>query len=737
VSLPGISLALAMVACCYVVAVRFAPAPLYGVQPLFGISLNAGIVAALSVLPRRRQAPAFLLAVAAFSVGVWRPGDLATVRLAVPFAIANVLAVSGFRVMAARYAGGGRRPDTRRSLLALLGCAVTAVAANAAVAAGLGALAVAAGWVPANPALSAGFLFGIRPAAQLDGIVTITPLVWMLMSRDPRSWPWRTWAETGWWLAVLVAASGTAAVVGGVALVFPLLLLITFAGLVFAVLRLGSLAAAVLSPAFGVLAAAVLLASTPPDRSLPGAVLFQVLLSQLAGLIAAVLAWAVSSVVTERDEARQLAAAEAAAREALTSVQTALLPTVVTSGNGVEVSARYRAAGAFNRIGGDWYDTIDLPGGGIALVIGDVEGHDLIAASVMGLVRGAVRSYALEGQPPSGVLQRVSAFVVSAGIDRLVTMAYAQLYPGDTLVTIALGGHPAPIVVHPDGIARLMDVRAGPILGVEGLAGWPEETVRLARGSSLVLYTDGLMDFPAASGDQQERLVALAAGVSHQPVDVLADTLISTAPPYDDAAVLAARLTCRSAPFVQRTFPAQPISASTARTWLADLFGSWQSSGLLPASGQADVSSEAELLLTELMTNALRHGDGAVRVRLLLRDQRLRVEVADTSDRMPVMRPPATSGVPGEGRGLHLVDALAAAWGSRLEERGKVVWFELGLECPSQRPDRVGGPGPLLSSEVRDDVTTTAGAGLAPRALGVRCGCGGGADIPRTRGSPP
>ncbi|HEY6793838.1 MAG TPA: ATP-binding SpoIIE family protein phosphatase [Kineosporiaceae bacterium] len=682
VSMPGLVLALSLVAFCYLLTVALSPKPLYGAQPTLGISLNAGVISALSVLPSRRHLPAFFLAVVALSVVVLRSHDARTFRLALAFAAANLAAVWFFRALVVRFADGGRRPDTRRHLLALFGCGATGVAANAAVVWALTRVASSAGWVPASLVPSTGFLLGVRPAAMLDGTVTIMPLILVLAQRRPRSWPWRSWLEIAAWLVILIVVCGAHLEFSGSIPVGPLLLMVSFAGLVFAVLRLGTLAAAVLSPAFGVLAAVVLLATAPPDGARLGTTLTMLLLSQVAGFVAALLAWATSTVVTERGEALRLAQAEAAAQAALTSLQTALLPPVVTSGPGVQVAARYRAADASNQIGGDWYDTITLPSGGMALVIGDVEGHDLTAASVMGLVRGAVRCYALEGQPPSMVLDRVSTFLVSAGIDRLVTMAYAELAPQGTFATIALGGHPPPLLVPQDGEARLLQVRAGPLLGVEGLGQWPEQTIRLPHEAALVLYTDGLTDFPGAGRDPQDRLVRVATGAGDAAVDVLATALVSNAPSYDDAAVLAARITRRSAGAVQRTFPAQPASAGIARTWLEDVLGLWQAPQ--PGTNQADeVVEAARLLLTELIANAVRHGDGAIRVRLLLPEQRLRVEVEDASERMPVMRIPEPDADAAGGRGLLLVDTLADGWGVRVDEHAKVVWFELHLAGPS------------------------------------------------------
>lgn len=393
--------------------------------------------------------------------------------------------------------------------------------------------------------------------------------------------------------------------------------------------------------------------------------------------------------LAHRDGARQVAQSEAAAQEALATLQRALLPPEITSQQGVLVAARYRAAGVYDRVGGDWYDTVGLPSGGMALVIGDVEGHDLVAASVMGRVRGAVRSYALEGHPPSIVLQQVNAFLLSEGVDRMVTMAYVQLYPDDTVATLASAGHPAPVIV-PSGGAPAWSVEdaRGPILGLDGAPRWRERTVQLPRDSVLVLYTDGLLRSPGDVGDVPDAIAGLTEAVAGGPVDRLADTLIETAPGRDDAAVLVARLSATSAPPARRTFPAQPISACIARTWLTDLFGLWQTSGVLPGGRDGGSHLEtAQLLLTELVSNAVRHSDESFTVRLTLRSGRLRVEVVDSSERMPVMRRAEAAAT--EGRGLRLVDTMSTAWGAELVEQGKSVWFELDVAAP-EGPDGGG-----------------------------------------------
>lgn len=642
---------------------------------VFALSLNAGVVLALSLLPSNRQLPMFLLLVGVFAFGARLPDY--PVAYAAMITLASLPALVLFRVLAFRYAEGGRRLDSPRCLVRMLLSGLAAALFSAVVAGGSMFVARSVGWLSPADTPAPAFLFGTRLVAQSDGVLTFAPLVLLLTRHRPGAWPRRTWAEIGAWLAGMLVTGALVVLVPAAEAGTPLLLLVTFAGLLFAVLRRGSLAAAVLTPAFAACSAALMLPSTAHPAGLPAPGPLTVLPSQLAAFVAALLAWAVAIMVAERDAARARAASDRAAQEALTTLQRALLPRGVASAGGLPVASRYRAADSLHRIGGDWYDTTVLPSGGTALVIGDVEGHDLQAASVMGLVRGAVRSYALEGHSPAGVLERVNTFLVSAGSDRLVSMVYVELHPGDTMATVAVAGHPPPLVVPPDGAAQVLQARSGPILGVDGLTRWEEQTVRLPRDAALVLYTDGLVDFPSAAADQVDRLLDLAGRAGRGSLERLADALISSAPAYDDAAVLATRLPSPSAPVLERAFPAQAVSAGVARVWLGDLFGILRADGTLFDPGAGETLGVAQLLLTELVSNAVRHSDRPVVIRLHVGDGRVRVGVEDTSERMPVLRHQKDAAA--EGRGLRLVDTLASDWGVRLVEHGKVVWFELPL----------------------------------------------------------
>lgn len=364
-------------------------------------------------------------------------------------------------------------------------------------------------------------------------------------------------------------------------------------------------------------------------------------------------------------------------------LQQQLLPHALVASRGVTVTARYRGAGAYDRIGGDWYDTIPLPSGGLALVIGDVEGHDLAAASLMGQIRASVRSYALEGHPPSIVLRRVNAFLMSTGNERLVTMAYAELYPDDRLMTMAIAGHPAPLLIATewqDAVA--MDVPIDLPLGVQADARWSERTVQLPVGVTVLMYTDGLLDAPGTTRDVFASVSELAR--SHPSLEALVDALVASvaAPAYDDIAVLGVQLSSTPRRSVGRTLPVEPMSASIARVWLSDLASLWIGRGSIPDTPVVrDRVEVAQLLLTELVSNAIRHSEYALEVQIDLADTVLRVDVVDTSHRMPVLL--AAGAAATSGRGLRLVEMLATSWGIDAREHGKSVWFTLELAAES------------------------------------------------------
>ena len=234
-------------------------------------------------------------------------------------------------------------------------------------------------------------------------------------------------------------------------------------------------------------------------------------------------------------------------RTAALTFQRILLPASLETFPGIGLAVRYRAAARGSEVGGDWYDVITLPGDAVGLVIGDVEGHDVSAAALMGQVRSVVGAYAQEGHPPAAVAEKANAFLRRAGASRLVTMLYLQLDPGTRLLTSVRVGHLPALVVAPGGPAHELSTPAGPPLGVHDHAQWPEETVHLAQGSVLALFTDGLVEEPGASLETGlGRLARAMGGLGDSNLEAAADLLIAGAlapgDHLDDFALLLVRL---------------------------------------------------------------------------------------------------------------------------------------------------------------------------------------------------
>lgn len=367
----------------------------------------------------------------------------------------------------------------------------------------------------------------------------------------------------------------------------------------------------------------------------------------------------------------------AAEKRSIAELQRSLLPRRLPQVEGLSIAVRYLASDSTAQIGGDWYDVVPLSGGSVGLVMGDVEGHDLAAAALMGLVRSAVRAYAVEGHPPAFVLQRANSFLAGLARDRIVTVSYCQLHPRERLVTTVSAGHPGTLVAAPDGSSCEIPVEVGPPLGVfdSGMR-WSETTSTLPAGAVLAVFTDGLVEVRGEDiSDGLERLRRALVDNRDLPPDVLADLLLTTrgAGGHDDVALLTARLTAPADPnrrFVRR-LPATPASVFLARRFTEQLLTSWQ----LPA----DQIDTAALVVSELATNAARHSEDAIEIGVSCTDQLLRLDVGDTSHRMPVGPAPDVDEEATSGRGLILVESLAARWGVDSDGLSKVVWAEFDL----------------------------------------------------------
>ncbi|WKD37036.1 SpoIIE family protein phosphatase [Streptomyces xanthophaeus] len=360
-----------------------------------------------------------------------------------------------------------------------------------------------------------------------------------------------------------------------------------------------------------------------------------------------------------------------AGHELATMLQRSLLPRKLPELPGGIAVARYLPATAGLEVGGDWYDVIPLRDGHVAFVIGDVQGHSAGAATIMGQMRTAVRAYAVEGHPPDVVVARANRLLVGMETDLFATCGYVDLDMEEGIARVVRAGHLPPILRHPDGVAEEMAVEGGPPLGVLAEAEFPMTEAGLLPGSLLMLLTDGLVESARLPLDEGMRRVCdvLAAA---DPVDVggVADELVvGVGRRDDDVALLLLRYDGQGDRPMRAhwTVWRLPNAVLHARRFTARTLRSW---------GVVEELDEALLIVSELVTNAIAHTQGEVGMDLTLSADRLRIAVNDASPRSPV-KPIWVSWESTGGRGLLIVEATAAAWGSVPLSGGKQVWAEV------------------------------------------------------------
>ncbi|MGW1258832.1 SpoIIE family protein phosphatase [Streptomyces sp. NPDC002513] len=361
------------------------------------------------------------------------------------------------------------------------------------------------------------------------------------------------------------------------------------------------------------------------------------------------------------------------------TLQRSLLPHGLPEQEAVEVAHRYLPAQA--GVGGDWFDVIPLSGARVALVVGDVVGHGLHAAVTMGRLRTAVHNFSALDLSPDELLAHLDDLVTRTDLDQEAegegesvtgaTCLYAVYDPVSGHCNLARAGHPGPALVHPDGRVTFPDVPASPPLGLGGL---PFETseLQLAEGSRLVLYTDGLIESRDRDIDTSLALLrtALAEAATSSPEETCQAVFDTMLPAHrsDDIALLVARTRLLNpAQVADWEVALDPAAVAPVRAACTRQLEEW---------GLNEVSFTAELILSELITNAIRYGAEPVRVRLL-RDRALICEVSDGSSTSPHLR--RASMTDEGGRGLFLVSQFAQRWGTRYTPRGKVIWAEQSL----------------------------------------------------------
>ncbi|MFH9063191.1 SpoIIE family protein phosphatase [Streptomyces coeruleorubidus] len=366
-------------------------------------------------------------------------------------------------------------------------------------------------------------------------------------------------------------------------------------------------------------------------------------------------------------------------RTMVLALQRRLLPHGLPDQDAVEVAHRYLPAES--DVGGDWYDVIPLSGTRVGLLVGDVVGHGMLSAATMGRLRTAARSFAELDFSPDEVLTHLDNLVgrldredpdgKGAGVIG-ATCLYAVYDPTAQRCLMARAGHPPPALVHPDGTVSYPDLPAGPPLGLGGL---PFDAVEIdvPEGSQLVLYTDGLIEDRHRDVDVVlEQLRAALAHPERAPEDTCQAVLDTVAPahPHDDIALLVARVHALDPGRIAAwELPADPALVGEVRASAMRRLSDW---------GLDETAFAAELILSELITNAVRHGTGPIRVRLLY-GRTLICEVSDASNTAPHLRRAASTDE--GGRGLFLVAQLSQSWGTRYLPEGKVIWAECGLDA--------------------------------------------------------
>ncbi|GLP69334.1 histidine kinase [Streptomyces sp. TUS-ST3] len=360
------------------------------------------------------------------------------------------------------------------------------------------------------------------------------------------------------------------------------------------------------------------------------------------------------------------------------TLQRSLLPRRLPEQDALDIAYKYLPAQA--GVGGDWFDVLPLSGTRVALVVGDVVGHGLHAAATMGRLRTAVHNFSALDLPPDELLALLDELVARIDQDEAeesgdspvtgATCLYAVYDPVSRVCTIARAGHPPPALIHPDGSVEYPDVPAGPPLGLGGL---PFETadLELAEGSRLVLYTDGLVEDRERDIDVGLELLRTSLEQAGPSPEETCKAVLEARPPSratDDIALIVARTRALAADRIAEwQVPADPAAVSDVRASVSRQLSRWDLD---------ELAFTTELILSELVTNAIRYGGDPIHVRILY-DRALICEVFDSSSTSPHLRYAAMTDE--GGRGLFLVAQLSERWGTRYTPAGKVIWAEQPL----------------------------------------------------------
>ncbi|MFE9168871.1 SpoIIE family protein phosphatase [Streptomyces kebangsaanensis] len=354
------------------------------------------------------------------------------------------------------------------------------------------------------------------------------------------------------------------------------------------------------------------------------------------------------------------------------TLQDSMLPHIPARRTGCDIATRYLPGTLLGRVGGDWFDSVKLPGARTALVVGDVMGHGLNSAAMMGQLRTAVQTMAALDLPPAQLLRNLDDLAQRLGDTYLATCLYAVYDPIASELHLANAGHIPPVLVRADGRSELLDLPTGAPIGVGGV---PFEAVRVCvtPGDRLVMCTDGLVE--VRGEDIGVGLAALCESAAHPAasMDDACDTIIralgTRGGRKDDVALLMTRLNgIEPDDVAEWRLARDPAEVGRARAAVREQLHAW---------GLARLADPAALMVSELVTNAVRHSHGRPVELRLVRGDTLLCEVEDDDHDLPTL---LNAGPADEsGRGLRVVSTLAREWGTSRTGTGKTVWFEQTL----------------------------------------------------------
>jgi serine phosphatase RsbU (regulator of sigma subunit)/anti-sigma regulatory factor (Ser/Thr protein kinase) len=359
-------------------------------------------------------------------------------------------------------------------------------------------------------------------------------------------------------------------------------------------------------------------------------------------------------------------------------LQRSLMPHSLPELERLSLGAHYQSGGANIEVGGDWYDVLPLADGSVVVSLGDVMGRGVGAAVVMGEVRAALRAYAVLDAQPGVVLARLDELVSGSMPDQIVTVAYGLVSADRATVTLAVAGHPPPLLVPRSGSATVLD-RAGPALGV-GVphSHWPQTRVKMADYDTVVFYSDGLverrdLDLFVGLDQVREHIERMDPRRRHprELCAALAERMCAV-PVDDDVTVLAVMV---PPPGRERTvthqLPADATAARLARRLLGGQLAEW--------GVDEELIEVAQLCTSELVTNVVIHSGTTSALTVRMDEEYLQVLVQDEGSTGMVRRPGDLDETSISGRGLSLVEALTSAWRAEHNADGTTVWFELPL----------------------------------------------------------